>query len=135
MEISKSAYDKLNATWLALKTTYGLLFVIAGADKFLNLIVYWPQFLNPMLPSMFGVVPTYIIHAVGIVEIIIGLTVLSQFTKLGGWIVAAWFMLIVVNLLGMWSYLDVAVRDTVLAIGAMALACLTDVKRDIEQAR
>ena len=60
-------------------------------------------------------------YGIGIIEIVIGLLTLSHWTKEGAWLIIAWFALIVLNLLSMMTYFDIAVRDTVMAIGAFVL--------------
>ena len=128
MNISPSMYQKFNTTWWILKITYGLLYVIAGADKFTNLVVHWQKYLNPMIPNIVGIDPATFMLGVGIVEISIGLLTLTQWTKLGAYLIAAWFAIIVLNILSLMTFFDIAVRDTVLAIGAFALAQLTTIK-------
>ena len=68
MNISPSMYQKFNTTWLFIKITYGLLYVIAGADKFTNLVVHWQKYLNPMIPNIVGIDPATFMLGVGIVE-------------------------------------------------------------------
>lgn len=132
MNISNHAYNKVIQSWWLLKITYGLLFVIAGADKFMHLVTDWDEYLSPLIVSFLPAQVTahQFMYFVGIVEMVIGLLVLTKFTKLGAYLVAAWFSLIVLNLLSMLTYFDIAVRDLVLAIGAYVLAQLTDVHEE-----
>ncbi len=131
MNISNTTYKKLNLVVWVLKITYGLLFVVAGADKFTNLVVRWQQYLNPSIAHMVGLEPGVFMYMVGVVEIIIGLLVLSKFTRVGALLIGVWFLIIVLNLLSLKTYFDIAVRDTVLSIGAFCLSYLVAIKDEI----
>ena len=74
--------------------------------------------LLPFVPSTFMVV-------VGVIEIMAGILVLTK-TKLGAYIVSAWLTCIALTLIFSWTYVDVAVRDIVMAIGAFSLAKLSE---------
>lgn len=82
------------------------------------------MYLSPLATKVVPVsVPTFM-HAVGVVEIIAGVIVLSRWTRLGSYIVMLWLLGIAVNLLTLGMYYDLAVRDVEIAIGAFALAQL-----------
>ena len=110
--------------WM-LRLTYGLVPIVAGLDKFTNILVEWEQYLSPFAARILPVSPTAFMSAVGVIEIIAGALVLSRLTRFGGYLVSAWLMAIAVNLV-MAGYYDIAVRDTVMAIGAFSLARLTE---------
>lgn len=76
MNLSPLAYDKVKQSWWLLKVTYGLLFVIAGADKFMNLVTDWPKYISPMILNITMLNAQQFIWGVGVIEIIIGLTIL-----------------------------------------------------------
>jgi len=105
-----------------LMVTYGLLFIIAGADKFMNLVTEWAKYVSPLLAQQ--VAPESLIMWVGIIEMVVGLLVFIK-PRIGAYLVAAWLGLIVVNLLTMPLYWDIAVRDLVMTVGAIALAQLS----------
>lgn len=107
-----------------LKLTYGLVPIVAGADKFTNLLVDWKQYLNPHLANMLPFSPSTFMMLVGVIEIVAGLLVLSRFTKIGAYVVSAWLAAIGLTLLTSGRFLDVAVRDVVMGIGAFSLAQL-----------
>jgi hypothetical protein len=67
-------------------------------------------------------------RAVGIIEIIAGILVLSKMTRVGAYIVCAWLVAIALNLLSTGHYLDIAVRDLVMAVGAFTLAKLEEAR-------
>jgi|SRR5215831_2727797 len=99
--------------------------LLAGADKFFHLMVNWDQYLSPvavrMLPA--SISAHTFMRAVGVVEIIAALIV-AVAPVLGGWIVGLWLCGIVLNLLSIPGYFDIALRDVGLALGAFALARL-----------
>lgn len=103
-----------------LKYTFGLLPIVAGADKFLNLLTDWSQYIAPSVAEMLPFSASTFMMIVGVIEIIAGIIVFTK-TELGGYIVAAWLVLISINLL-IAGYADVAVRDLVMAIAAFAMA-------------
>lgn len=104
-----------------LRLTYGLVPLLAGLDKFFNLLADWPGYVSPFLAGLLPVSPESLMHVVGVVEFAVGVLVLTRWTRLGAWIAAAWLTLIAVNLVSM-GVLDVAVRDLAMAVGAYTLA-------------
>lgn len=97
--------------------------IVAGLDKFTNVLVNWTQYLAPIIPTTLGIAPRTMMSAVGVVEVVAGLVVAMK-PSIGGWIVAAWLAGIIVNLLLVPGYFDVALRDLGLLLGALALARL-----------
>jgi hypothetical protein len=88
------------------------------------LLTDWSQYLNPMVAR---VVPAFaFMRIVGVIEIVAGVLVLSKQTRLGAYVVAAWLVGIALNLLSSGHFLDVAVRDLVMACGAFTLAKLEE---------
>ena len=104
-----------------LKITFGVVPVVAGLDKFTNLLTTWENYLNPAFAGMLPFAPHTFMMIVGVIEIIAGILVLLR-PAIGGYIVAAWLTLIALTLLTSGNYLDVAVRDLVMAVGAFSLA-------------
>lgn len=104
-----------------LKITYGVVPIVAGADKFTNLLTNWSDYLNPALESMLPFSSATFMMIVGVIEIIAGILVFVS-TQKGAYLVSAWLVLIALSLLASGDYLDVAVRDLVMAIGALSLA-------------
>ena len=118
---------QLDTTWWTLRMTYGLVPIVAGADKFTNLLVDWKQYLSPLAGNLPVSASTFMM-IVGVIEIIAGFVVLSRHTRLGAYVVAAWLVGIALNLVTTGQYFDVAVRDVVMAIGAFALAKLSEAR-------
>lgn len=111
----------LKPTFQLLKLTYGLVPIVAGLDKFTNFLTHWENYLNPALAGMLPFSPAAFMMVVGVIEVIAGILVLVR-PAIGSIIVAAWLTLIALTLLGSGNYLDVAVRDLVMAIGAYSLS-------------
>lgn len=110
-----------------LMLTYGIIPIVAGADKFCNLLTDWSHYLNPTLASMLPFTAGTFMMIVGVIEIIAGLLVFFNPEK-GGYLVCSWLVLIALSLIASGKYLDVAVRDLAMAIGAYALAKLSGSK-------
>jgi len=109
-----------------LKLTFGIVPIVAGADKFTNLLTDWSHYLNPSLTSILPFSPHVFMMVVGVIEICAGVIVLVK-TNVGAYIVSAWLVLIALTLLASGKFLDVAVRDLVMAIGAYSLARITQI--------
>jgi uncharacterized membrane protein YphA (DoxX/SURF4 family) len=118
----------LDAPWWTLRLTYGLVPIVAGFDKFTNLLTDWTQYLSPVATQVLPVSAATFMHVVGVIEIIAGLLVLSRWTRVGAYVVSAWLVAIAANLVTTGQYLDVAVRDLVMAVGAFTLARLTEAR-------
>ncbi len=100
--------------------------ILAGLDKFFDLLTVWTQYLWPAVPEITGIAPQTFMGIVGGVEILAGLLVAVR-PKIGGYVVAAWLLGIILNLLLLGEYYDIALRDLGLALGALALARLATV--------
>jgi uncharacterized membrane protein YphA (DoxX/SURF4 family) len=120
--------DQLNTSWWTLRLTYGLVPIVAGLDKFTNLLTHWEQSLSPLVTRTIPFSPSTFMHIVGVIEILAGAMVLSRFTRFGGYLVAAWLVGIALNLLTTGRYFDVAVRDLAMAVGAYVLAALSEAR-------
>ena len=110
-----------------LRWTYGLVPIIAGADKFTHVLTDWNKYLAPVVTDIVPLSANTFMLIVGIVEIIAGILVLVK-PKLGSLIVAFWLVGIALNLLLTGQYYDIAVRDSVMAIGAFSLYTLLNGK-------
>lgn len=108
------------------RLTFGIVPVVAGLDKFTNLLTNWEQYLHPALVKMLPFAPHTFMMIIGVVEIAAGIMVLRK-PALGGLVVAAWLSLVALSLLVSGQYLDVAVRDLVMAMGAFTMAKLAKI--------
>ena len=119
-----SDLNRLDSTRTVLRIVYGLVPIVAGLDKFFNILTTWTQYLNPTMARFLPFSAPTFMHIVGVIEIIAGIIVLSRFTTLGAYIVSIWLALIALSLIASGHYLDVAVRDIVMAVGAYTLGVL-----------
>ena len=117
--------NKEHAAVQLLRIVYGVVPIVAGLDKFLNILSDWTRYLNPTLERLLPFSATTFMQIVGVIEIAAGLIVLSRFSAIGAYIVSAWMALIGVSLIASGQYLDVAVRDLVMSTGAYALGALS----------
>lgn len=97
--------------------------ILFGLDKFANLLVDWPAYLAPWIDNLVPGSAQAAMYAVGAIEIVAGLAV-ALAPRFGGWLVAGWLAGIIVNLLTIPGYYDIALRDFGLLLGAVALARL-----------
>lgn len=132
MNIMFEVYKKFINTWWLLKIVYGLVYIVAGADKFFNLVTYWPKYVSPFIVHSYDTSVIFLLMVVGIIEIVLGLLTLTNWTRPGAYGIALWLFVIIINLLTFgWIYLDIIVRDVVIAVGAVALGRLTTVKEEM----
>ncbi|GAA4443628.1 hypothetical protein GCM10023091_32480 [Ravibacter arvi] len=117
----RSSQQALNRVFNLLKFTFVIVPIVAGADKFTNLLTHWDQYLNPAIASLLPFPAATFMMIVGVIEIIAGIVVLKN-AEIGGYIVAAWLTSIALTLLLGFIYIDVAVRDLVMAISAFSMA-------------
>jgi uncharacterized membrane protein YphA (DoxX/SURF4 family) len=99
--------------------------IIAGLDKFLHLLVNWDQYLPSVLNNLVGGRGHQLMLVVGVIEIVAGIGVALK-PRIFAYVVAAWLLLIILNLLAIPGYFDVALRDLGLLLGALALARLSE---------
>jgi hypothetical protein len=86
--MSKTEFDeRLEKTWWALRLLFGVVPILAGLDKFFNLLTDWTLYLNPLATKLLPIKPHTFMHLVGIVEMAAGVIVLSRFAKLGAYVV------------------------------------------------
>ena len=111
-----------------LRYSYGIVVLLAGIDKILgtNLIVEWSMYISPFVANLLPVSTGAFLVTIGLVEVVVALMLLTKYQKLGAYLSVAWLLLISVNLLIL-GYVDIAIRDVLLAIGALVLAWLSDV--------
>src|ERR1700720_1505201 len=88
----KELDDRLNIAWWALRIGLGLGPIIAGCDKYFNILTDWSMYLSPLATKVVPVSASTFMHMVGVVEIIAGLVVLSRWTKVGSYVVMAWLL-------------------------------------------
>lgn len=126
---SRSEADMHNPTYQAYQILHwGFVAapVIAGADKFLHLLANWDSYLAPALAKISPLSVHGTMLVVGVVEIVAGLLVALK-PRVGAYVVAAWLVGIILDLLLLGRGYDIALRDFGLCLGALALGRLSDV--------
>jgi hypothetical protein len=117
----------LDSVYLPLKIAFGIVPLVAGLDKFTNVLTDWSRYLNPTLVGLLPFSPALFMMIVGVIEAAVGLAILTKFTRLGAYVAMAWLVLISLNLM-LAGMLDIAVRDLVMAVGAYSLGTLAGIK-------
>jgi uncharacterized membrane protein YphA (DoxX/SURF4 family) len=115
----------VRTTHLTLRYLFAAVPIIAGADKFTNLLAQWEVYLNPLALNIVPVTAPTFMHVVGVIEILAGILVFVK-PRFGGFVVMGWLLAIALQLIIWGRFLDVAVRDIVIALsGPLILARLT----------
>jgi hypothetical protein len=115
--------DPGHQAFLILRIGFTVAPILFGLDKFANLLTDWPGYLAPWLDDIVPGSAQSAMYAVGAIEILAGVVV-ALAPRFGGWLVAGWLAGIIVNLLTIPGYYDIALRDFGLLLGAVALARL-----------
>lgn len=124
--VSPASIDPIPAArqaFLLLRTVFTVAPVLFGLDKFFGLLTDWTGYLAPQIDALVPGTAHQAMLAVGVVEILAGVLV-AVLPRIGGYVVAAWLAGIIVNLLLIGGFYDIALRDFGLLLGALALARL-----------
>ncbi len=116
-----------NSYW-ALRLAFGVVPIVAGLDKFFNLLTNWEQYLSPLATRVLPISGAVFMRVAGVVEIVVGIAILIGYTRFGGYVAAAWIAAIVLNLVTSGTHLDVAARDAVMVVAAFTLGRLSEVR-------
>lgn len=119
--------ERVRLPYFALRWTFGLVPLLAGLDKFFNILADWPAYLSPLVQGLLPVSPTTFMQVSGIVEMAVGVMVLTRWTRYGAYLASAWLAGIAVNLV-LSGFLDIAVRDLAMAVGAFTLARFAEIR-------
>lgn len=113
-------------SWNLMRYAYGAVLLVVGLDKILgtDFIVYWPKYISPFVAGLLPVSTHVFLIAMGIIELVVGILLITKWPRIGGYLSVVWLVVIAINLL-MLGYVDIAARDILLAVGAAALAELT----------
>lgn len=126
--------NALQAHFSAGRLIYGVVPIVAGLDKFTNLLVDWSTYLSPFAARLLPFDPGTFMYIVGVIEIVAGVIVLSPLVHAGALLVALWLVAIALNLV-MGGFYDIAVRDLVMAAGAYHLVVLAKARRSDKEQR
>jgi hypothetical protein len=98
--------------------------ILAGLDKFFHLLVNWDQYVPSIIAQLSPIGVHGLMLVVGVIEIVAGLGVAWK-PRIFAYVVAAWLLIIIANLLLIPGYFDIALRDFGLFLGALALGRLS----------
>ena len=121
--ILQQTRQTVNDVQKILKYTYGIVPVVAGLDKFTNLLTNWKDYLDAAVTNILPFSAGTFMSIVGVIEIAAGILVFIR-PRTGAYIVMAWLIVIALTLIFGGHY-DIAVRDLVMAVGALVLAKLS----------
>jgi len=117
--------DRARQAFRILQVGFVVAPILAGLDKFFEVLVDWDRYLAPVATDVLPVSGHSFMLAVGVIEIAAGVLVAFR-PRIGGYVVAVWLWAIIINLLILGDYFDVALRDFGLSLGALALARLAE---------
>lgn len=117
---TSTTMDPARQAFLLLRTVFTVAPIIFGLDKFTNILADWTVYLAPQATALVPLLAQTIMYVVGVVEILAGIAVAVR-PRFGSLLVAAWLAGIIVNLLLLGSFFDVALRDFGLLVAALAL--------------
>jgi hypothetical protein len=112
--------DPAQQALLLLRTVFTVAPIAFGLDKFFNLLTDWPGYLAPFVDRLVPGTAQQAMYGIGVIEIVAGLLVAVR-PRYGALVVSAWLAGIIVNLLILGDYYDVALRDFGLLVAALAL--------------
>ena len=123
-----------SAFWM-LRVGFGVAPALAGLDKIFraNLLADWPAYISPLASATLPISGDAFMQIVGVIELVVGIAVLTFATRIGAYVAAAWLVAIALNLVTTGHYFDVAVRDVLMAVAAYTLARLTEVRESAPQ--
>src|SRR2546422_8927946 len=117
-----SIETRLDSARLALKYGIGLAAFLAGLDKFFNLLANWEGYVGPLAKAVLPVGPTTFMYAVGVIEMAVGLAILTRWTAVASYVAMVWLVRIPGDLVTTGTDFDVAGRDVEMAVAAYAPA-------------
>jgi len=133
INMHKGFDSRLDQGWWVLRIGLGVGPFLAGLDKYFNLLTNWTAYISPLALKILPFSGETFMHIVGVIEMIVGLAILTKWTRLGAYVASAWLLAIALNLVSTGMYFDVAVRDVEMALAAFVLARMTEVRRDALQ--
>jgi hypothetical protein len=129
-DMHKAFDSRLDQAWWALRIGLRLGPLLAGLDKFFNFLANWPAYISPLALKILPLGTQTFMHIVGVIEMTLGLAILTKWTRLGSYVVSVWLIAVAINLVSTGMFFDVAVRDVEMALAALVLARLTEARSD-----
>lgn len=118
--------SRLNGAWWALRLALGLGVLAAGIDKFFDFLATWSMYLSPTVERILPIPAGTFLRGVGVMEVLLGILILSRWTRLGAFLAAIWLVAIAVNLAIAGNFWDLALRDLVIGVSSFTLGRLTE---------
>ena len=122
--MSQFAGDPGYQAFRILQATFVIAPVLAGLDKFFNMLTNWAQYLSPLAMQIVTTHAHGFMMLVGAIEVIAGIGVFFK-PKIFSYVVCLWLLGIIVNLLFSGNYFDIALRDLGLSLAALSLGRLS----------
>jgi hypothetical protein len=126
-DLSADLKDPTFQAFALLRTVFTVAPIVFGIDKFFNILTQWTSYLAPWINDIVPGDAATAMRIVGVVEIAAGVLV-AVAPRFGAYVVAAWLAGIIVNLLTLPGYYDVALRDFGLLVAALALGRLAQAR-------
>src|SRR5579864_9376280 len=133
VNMHKEFDSRLDRAWWALRIGLGVGPFLAGLDKYFNLLTNWTAYISPLALKILPFSGQTFMHIVGVIEMIVGLAILTKWTRAGAYVASAWLLVIAINLVSTGMFFDVAVRDVEMALAAFVLARMTEVRGEALQ--
>ena len=124
MDTNRLKNDPAYQAYAVLRTIFSIAPILFGLDKFTNILTDWTHYLAPWITHIVPFDAATTMRIVGVMEIAAGVLV-AVAPRIGAYVVALWLAGIIVNLLTLPGYYDIALRDFGLLVGALALARLS----------
>ena len=131
--MNKGFDSRLDQGWWVLRIGLGVGPFLAGLDKYFNLLTNWTGYISPLALKILPFSGQTFMHIVGVIEMIVGLAILTKWTRVGSYVASAWLVAIAVNLVSTGMFLDIAVRDVEMALATFVLARMTEARSDVLQ--
>ena len=120
---------RLETPVFVMRMAIGLMASLAGLDKFFNILADWSSYVSPAVVPFLPFSPETLMSIVGLVELAVGVGVLTAWPVIAAYAASGWLLLVAVNLV-IGGQLDIAVRDVVLSIAAFTLARLVQLRQE-----
>src|SRR5262245_65103373 len=105
----KASEGRLHTAWWALRLSFGLVPFLAGLDKFFNILTDWTQYQSPILQQFLPVSTTTFMHVVGVIEMLVGIAILTRWTRVGSYVAIVWLAALGANLVTAGRWFELAV--------------------------
>jgi len=119
--------SKFAALFWPLRIGLGATALLAGADKFTNLLADWEKYVAPEFSETLPLSNKSFMRIVGVIEMLVGVGILSPKVEISSYAASVWLSCIAANLVLNKNY-DIAVRDMDMAISAFALGQLSKLR-------